>query len=152
MFAISLNLKGSRVKKVMLIAFMIIVYFAVILILPKLKNSRLKDLNADFSQETAREFYLNTNGWDVDLVSEQKITIPTEFSQTYEEYNVLQKSMGFDLRQFMGKRATLYTYAVNNYDETFGDVRASLIVCDKEIIAADLYLYEQGGFLRGIKP
>ncbi len=152
MFAISFNLKGSRAKSVMLIVFLIIVYFAVILILPKLKNSQTKDLNADFSQETAREFYLNTNGWDVDLVSEQKITIPTQFSQTYEEYNALQKSMGFDLRQFMGKSATLYTYTVKNYEKTSGDVRASLIVCDKKIIAADLYLYEQGGFLRGIKP
>ncbi len=152
MFAVSLNLKSSMAKKLMLIVFLVAVYFAVILFLPILKNKKSNDYNADFSKETAREFYLNTNGWDVDYISEQKITIPSEFSQTYEEYNALQKSMGFDLRQFMGKRATLYTYTVKNYEKTSGDVRASLIVCDKKIIAADLYLYEQGGFLRGIKP
>lgn len=152
MFAVSFNLMGNRAKKIMFVSALLIVAFGVIIILPRIKNDLNKPSNGDFSQESARVFYLNTNGWDVDFVSEQIIIIPSKFSQTYEEYNELQKEQGYDLRQFMGKNATLYTYSVKNYDEAESDVRASLLVCDKQIIGADLYLYEQGGFLTTLKP
>lgn len=152
MFAVSFNLTGNRTKKIMFIVALLIVALSVIIILPRIKKDYNKSSKGDFSQESAREFYLNANGWDVDFVSEQKITIPAKFSQTYADYNELQQEQGFDLRQFMGKNATLYTYSVKNYNDAECDVRASLIVCDNQIIGADLYLYEQGGFLTSLKP
>lgn len=40
----------------------------------------------------------------------QKVRIPENFSSIYNEYNEEQKSMGFDLTPYKGKKCTLYTY------------------------------------------
>ncbi|MGN1433321.1 MAG: DUF4830 domain-containing protein [Ruminococcus sp.] len=43
-----------------------------------------------------------------------EVTIPTEFNETYEEYNELQKSIGLDLEKFKGKSAQKVTYELEN--------------------------------------
>lgn len=40
------------------------------------------------------------------------VTVPNDFSPVYIRYNELQKRAGYDLTQYKGARATLYTYTV----------------------------------------
>ena len=65
-------------------------------------------------------------------VSSKEITIPQEFEDIYNKYNALQQEAGFDLSEFKGKKATLYTYPL------YGTTEVHIIVCDGIIIGGDI--------------
>ncbi len=44
----------------------------------------------------------------------EKITIPTDFSAVYEDYNALQNQIGLDLEHFKGETADKVTYTLNS--------------------------------------
>ena len=71
----------------------------------------------EMKSEAQRQAFLKEMGWEVsDEYDECKaVTIPKEFNEVYEKYNKLQKQQGFDLEDYKGKTAEVYTYAVKNY-------------------------------------
>lgn len=82
--------------------------------------------------------YLNSLGWQVEKSEEMKeITIPQKFNAVYNQYNDIQAEQGFDLENYKGKKAVVYTYKVTNYEDN-DNVIADLIVCDGILIGADL--------------
>ncbi len=98
--------------------------------------------------------YLQTFGWQVsaDPVEVVNITIPEEFDQTYNEYNDLQISQGFDLSGYRGDDGTRYTYTISNYpNETSAQVLANVIVIDDQIVAADVSSVSAGGFMHTLQ-
>ncbi len=98
--------------------------------------------------------YLQTFGWQVsgDPVEVVNITIPEEFDKTYDEYNALQMSQGFDLSGYKGDEGTRYTYAVSNYpNKTSAQVLANVIVIDDRIVAADISSVSAGGFMHTLQ-
>ncbi len=98
--------------------------------------------------------YLQTFGWKTssDPVEVVSITIPEEFDQTYNEYNALQISQGFDLSSFKGDTGTRYTYTISNYpNETTAQVLANVIVIDDQIVAADVSSVSSGGFMHSLQ-
>ncbi|MBQ7132028.1 MAG: DUF4830 domain-containing protein [Oscillospiraceae bacterium] len=149
MFLLSFNLKGQRSKRILVTSFFILLIALAIAVAPKLGEKK-KNINCDYSTPQAREFFLNMNKLDVNEISSRKIRIPTEFSKTYNEYCEMQNQAGFKLDNYKGKDAVIYTYEVTNYEDS-ENVRATLVVCGKEIIAADIYLYEQNGFFTALE-
>ena len=100
-----------------------------------------------------RQAFLKEMGWEEsDEYDECKaVTIPKEFNEVYEKYNKLQKQQGFDLEDYKGKTAEVYTYAVKNYGNKKQEVRANLIVCEGQLVGGDVCSAELDGFMQGLR-
>lgn len=94
-----------------------------------------------------RTAYLAKLGYSVEDGSETKteIKIPKNFDNVYGEYNETQKSAGFDLSDYSGCTAIMYSYTLSNFEDC-ENVYANLIVYNKRIIGGDLSSIEKGGF------
>ena len=94
--------------------------------------------------------FIQQYGWTVteEPVEIKEVIIPKEFDDTYEQYNTIQKSQGFDLSRYQGKTAKRYTYAVTNYPNRQG-VLANLLVVDEKVVGGDLCSSEPNGILHG---
>ena len=82
--------------------------------------------------DAQREQYLTSLGWEFKTPCTQKeVTIPQEFNDTYKSYNEIQKSQGFDLEDYKGQTATVYTYNITTYEgfENRACVYANLLGC-----------------------
>lgn len=69
-----------------------------------------------------------------------EVVIPTEFNQTYEKYNELQKKIGLDLEKFKGKSAQKITYELKNSKTKF----AVLLIYKGKVIGGHLTDGEYG--------
>ncbi len=97
--------------------------------------------------------YATNLGWQINPSPAEisHLTIPNEFDAVYETYNAVQKTSGFDLTPYKGKRVTRYTYAVQNHTESgTSRVQLGILVYEKRIIAGDISSVDMGGFLHGI--
>ena len=74
------------------------------------------------------------------ITESSEVTIPTEFNETYEEYNELQKSIGLDLEKFKGKSAQKITYELKNSKTKF----AVLLIYKGKVIGVHLTNGEYG--------
>lgn len=80
-------------------------------------------------------------GWQVDPGSEkcEKLEIPKEFNDVYENYNKLQNKSGFDLSRYRGKTVFKYTYIILNppagIEDTFF---LNLLVFENTMIGGDV--------------
>lgn len=79
-----------------------------------------------------------------EIVSQKQIVIPDEFSSVYERYNRLQLQAGFDLIQYKGAKATVYTYRVSEYKNT-QNAYVNLIVSGGNIIGGDIFTTDLSG-------
>lgn len=98
--------------------------------------------------------YIATYGWQVspEPVEVMEIVIPTEFDETYETYNVLQKSQGFDLSSFKGKKAMRYTYEITNYPTPQeSPVNVNLLLMEEKLIGGDVTSVALGGFMHSLE-
>ena len=100
----------------------------------------------DGSTNAIRVKYLERLGYEVfdTDVSSKQITIPQDFSDVYLRYNDLQKKAGFDLSDYKGKTATVYTYSLMHDS----DANVTLIVCDGVIIGGDVAEIQFGGEMK----
>lgn len=105
-----------------------------ILILGKVASLGAK--GPDGSTHATRMQYLQSIGVRVEEEAEQtkEITIPETFSDVYETYNRLQQRAGFDLSDYKGKKATVYTYRLLENTEK----KVTLIVCGGRVIGGDV--------------
>lgn len=85
-----------------------------------------------------------------EFVSQKEIVIPETFSSVYERYNDLQNKAGFDLVQYKGTKAILYTYKVLEYKNT-KNAYANLIVCNGKIIGGDIFTTDLNGQMLPLK-
>ena len=103
--------------------------------------------------ERHRVAYLAQYGWEVEspAQSSSTVVIPRRFTEVFERYNELQKQQGFDLSEYCGLEAELYTYKVTNCQD--GDnVVAQLYIRNDRVIAADVHSTALDGFMTGVKP
>ena len=105
----------------------------------------------DCSTAEQRGEYLSQLGWQYDSkFIEKQVTVPKEFDDVYKAYNAIQKSQGFNLENYKGKKATVYTYSITNYGDD-SIVVADLMVYDGSLIACDLCNPDaEEGFLVGL--
>ena len=78
-----------------------------------------------------------------------EVTVPQKFDSVYEKYNDVQRAQGLNLKRYAGKRLTRYTYKINNYGETSGDVFANILIYKDNVVAGDVYGTGVNSFLHG---
>ncbi len=123
-----------------------------VIIITLLLLSQFLSVNAggiDGSTNAKRVNYLQSLGIKVDETATdiKDITIPENFSDVYENYNSLQMENGFNLKNFKGKPAKVYTYAIHGDGETV----VHLIICSDEIIGGDIASLKIDGNMTGLK-
>ena len=97
--------------------------------------------------EQSRIDYICSLGYSpAECGEEAEIIIPSEFGEVYENYNALQKQVGFDLEPFKGRKAIRYTYSLADFtpDEY---VVINLLVCDGKLIGGDVSSRRIDGFM-----
>lgn len=103
-----------------------------------------------FDADKINTDFLERYGWETTghYTDKSDITIPSPFDMVYENYNLLQVDAGLDLRPYMGKCGTRYTYIVTNYPTDCKDtVYANVIVIDNICIAGDIMTVPIDGFI-----
>lgn len=103
------------------------------------------------STDEQRQSYLAQFGWQVEKEFQSKeLTIPENWNDVYIQYNEIQKNQGFDLTEYKGKKVTLYTYTINNYEKESQGIVADMLVCNGILIGGDVCnTSAKNGFLVG---
>ena len=119
-------------KKSLILIFAVTVML--IVIIGQVFSADSNDING--STNAIRVTYLESLGLEIDDadVTSKNILIPEEFDAVYEEYNSVQKKAGFNLADYKGKNATVYTYELKSMKEH----QVHLIVCEGSIIGGDI--------------
>lgn len=91
---------------------------------------RLEYISGLYAPETEEEY------------TEKIITVPTEFSDVYEQYNKLQKKAGFDLKKYSGENLICYSYKFR-----FSDGAVNLLVYGGRIVGGDIADYSADGVM-----
>ena len=101
----------------------------------------------------ARVELLKSYGWDVAAspVESSQVRIPEQSSPVYTRYNELQKSQGFDLSQYAGKKVMRYVYKINNYPGATEPVYATLLVYKDQVIGGDITDTAAKGRIQGLR-
>ncbi len=89
---------------------------------------------------TDRVNFLAQFGWEIDddPLEARDIIIPAVFDETFQEYNDLQKPLGFDLDKYRGAKAKKWVYSVKNYPGIPRNVKATLLIADGKVIGGDI--------------
>lgn len=105
------------------------------------------------SGNDARVQFLKDFGWEVTTspVETSQVKIPQETSEVFDRYNNLQKSQGYDLTDYAGKKVMRYVYKLNNYPGATEPVYATLLVYKNKIIGGDVTDTAAKGQIRGFK-
>lgn len=137
--------KGKKLILFMLLAALVI---AAIYLLSAAKAAADDDVYFAMSSNAERVEFLNKQGWIVspDPLSKEEITIPSEFNELYEKYDEFQDEQGFDLDDYKGKKAIIYSYKVLNYPNYPENVTANLIVVNNRLVGGEITLNEENGF------
>ncbi len=72
------------------------------------------------------------------------VTIPTQFRNVYDNYNKLQLSADFDLRDYKGKEVEVYTYDCDD------DRVVNLMIYKGQLIGGDISETSLGGSMKAL--
>ena len=78
-----------------------------------------------------------------------EVKIPRGSDEVFDRYNELQKSQGYDLSKYAGKKVMRYVYQVNNFPDAKEPVYATLLVYKDLIIGGDITDTTPGGKVQG---
>lgn len=146
-------IKTLKLRKPILIAVMLTVAAALVLI-AALIAIRLYGGKRVYRVQTEqqRQALISELGWETagEPSEHKSITIPADFDDVYKGYNELQKEQGFDLADFKGQKAEVYTYPVYNYPGHEDCMQITLIGCGGLLIGGDVCCTELDGFMQGL--
>ena len=97
--------------------------------------------------------FISVFGWEVKPEPDEirEIIIPSEFDDVYENYNEIQLSQGYDLKDYAGERAKNWTFSVTNYpgyeDEEY--IKINILTCNGKVIGGDVCSVKLDGFMHG---
>lgn len=144
------------VRKKNTILCIIIISAFIIVIVSVFISAEAKSIPA--ATDADRTGFIKTLGLNCrsEPLSVRNVVIPAEFGEVYAAYNELQTAAGFDLSQYKGEDAIVYTYAVTDYPDPnggfYGDIRANLIVIGGKIVGGDISSAALDGFMTGLCP
>lgn len=146
-----LTAKVNIKKIVIILAIVAAVILAMILLLGG--NDNATPTAATVSDNDSRVEFLESFGWDVSASPTEsgQVRIPSESSDLFTRYNLLQKSQGYDLSQFAGKKVMRYVYKVNNFPGATEPVYATVLVYKNQIIGGDITDTAAKGKLQGFQ-
>ena len=113
-----------------------------------------QEARASVTGNDARVQFLRDLGWEVVPAPHEagQVLIPDQTSQVYERYNALQKSQGYDLTEYAGKKVMRYVYRIENFPGAAGPVYATVLVHQDRIIGGDITDAGPGGRIRSLQP
>lgn len=134
------------------LAVIVIVALALIFGLPKGNESRTTMSSAKLEDEGDVLEFIRGLGYstDDDTLVCKEVVIPEEFDETYENYNALQKSCGFDLEKYKGKTVSLYTCGLLDHPES-ENVMVEVMVYKKKPVGGSVYTKDLDGFMYGLE-
>lgn len=148
------SIKSKQIKAFLLFAFVVVTVVSLFILSNESKetsNDEAISLKAATSDE--RISFLSQFGWEIDEepVEVREVIIPSEFDETYTQYNEIQKAQGFDLSIYAGMRVKRWTYSVMNYKgyENQSCIRANVLVYEGLVIGGDVCSVELDGFMHG---
>ena len=102
----------------------------------------------------ARVKFLTDLGWEVtpSPTESGEIRIPKAGDEVFDRYNELQKSQGYDLNKYAGKKVMRYVYQINNFPDAKEPVYATVLVYKDRIIGGDITDTTPGGRVQGFAP
>ena len=105
------------------------------------------------SGNDARVKFLQDFGWEVTTSPKEssQVKIPEETTEIFDRYNTLQKSQGYDLSQFAGKKVMRYVYQINNYPGASDPVYATVLMHKNTVIGGDVTDTSPQGHIQGFK-
>ena len=107
----------------------------------------VKAYGVDLSTNEKRLQYISSLGLTLktDDYQIKQTAIPLRFSDVYERYNSLQRSAGFDLKNYCGENVVIYTY---NIDE---QTVVNLITYKDKLIGGDIASLKIDGKMTALK-
>lgn len=157
-FVFVYSFKASSVKMIGIVALCVLLAAAVIVLMPEAGSalnvnkfdSSVALSKIEANTEQGRLEYLSSLGFEVQKnnpMSETSV-VPKAFDKTYESYNNLQRSQGFDLTKYSGKKVKSYTYKVSSLPDgtklADDEYLATLIIYKDKVIGADLCCKQKG--------
>lgn len=89
------------------------------------------------ADDAARVSYLRQLGYEVDASAQiEEVLLPDQWDDPLVNYNNLQRSAGFDLAPYLGKRVKCWTYTVTNLPDK--QAVAHLYTFRDHLIAGDI--------------
>lgn len=148
------SVRSKQIKVFLLIAFVLITVVCLFVLSRGSQKTAADDgANIKAASHEERMSFISQFGWEVDEepLEVTEVIIPAEFDDTYNKYNDIQKTQGFDLTVYAGMRVKRWTYSVKNYTgyENKGCVRINILVCDGLVIGGDVCSVELDGFMHG---
>lgn len=148
------SVKSKQIKFILLVSFVLMTVVSLFILSNESKETSSTD-SLSYAGETHKQRmeFISQFGWEVDEepVEVKEVIIPEEADDTYTAYNDIQKSQGFDLNEYAGKRAKCWTYVVKNYDgyENQDCIHANILVYDGNVIGGDICSVRLDGFMHG---
>ncbi len=152
-----LSLKISK-KKALTALIAVLALIGIILVILSFSNSN-NTINSPSGKHSVivcsnedKVNFLKEFGWKINEYSLEvsDISIPEIFNDTYENYNEIQKNQGFDLSKHKGETCKKFVYEVLNYPGKSKGIKATLIISNNRVIAADISSSEVNGFIEGL--
>ena len=102
----------------------------------------------------ARVKFLTDLGWEVTAspAEASEVKIPRAGDEVFDRYNALQKSQGYDLSKYAGKKVMRYVYQITNFPDAKEPVYATVLVYKDKIIGGDITDTTPGGRVQGFAP
>lgn len=158
MFVVSF--KGSKLFKFVL--FSLVAVFAVIGGIISVSKesgkpaSKVDNINMRAGTGEERVAFFSQFGWQVNEtpLEIKEVVIPTEFDETYTEYNEIQKQQKLNLEKYKGVRVKMFSYEILNYPGYSGNdgaIHGNILVYDDTVIGGDVCSVELNGFMHTFK-
>jgi len=147
-----LTLKWNKKIAIMVVVAIAVLLCAIIISIANGDGQSNMAVSQKVKTNEDRLKFLESLGWELDAapIGEKTVIIPKEFSDVYETYNQLQLDQGYDLSEYRGLEAIIYTYNVTNYTGYDGNVVADLYVMNYEVIGGDIHSLAIDGFMHGL--
>lgn len=72
------------------------------------------------------------------------------FDSSFDRYLAIQEEEGFSLKDYAGKFAKRYTYAITNYPSGEEDMMVSILVYQQKVIAGEVFSSKTGEIIHGL--
>ena len=133
------------------LAVVLMLFIAALLIFGEIYAAGNK--NQDARTNAQRISFISSLGCETlsDTAAVKQVTIPTTFSDVYSNYNNLQKKSGYDLSDYKGCKATLYTYSIKTPQNYSGECALNILVYNNRVIGGDISSLELNGFMLPLK-
>lgn len=140
-------------KEKLIIALLALAAVIVLLVLLLGGNESTTETIAPINVSTndGRLEFISSYGWEVNStpVETTEVRVPEDNSEVFERYNELQKSQGYDLSKYAGKKLKKVTYEVLNHPSGESGVMLTLFISKKEVVGGDVSSGQKGGFMHG---